>query len=77
MQWQENKGYNIVGLILAIFDFRVKRKKYYCSEFVYKVLSNDKVNIFPKKKDVIKPMDFSKIKNLKKFMKEKLWIIKK
>ena len=52
---QENKGYNIVGLILAIFDFRIKRKKYYCSEFVYNVLSNDNVKIIKKTNKSIRP----------------------
>ena len=60
------RGYNTIGLFFAVFNKKLDRNKYYCSEFVYKILSNDKVNIFPKKKGVIKPMDFSKIKKLKK-----------
>lgn len=50
-----NKGYNIFGLILAIFGFRVKRKKYYCSEFIYKVLSADNVKLIKKTKKSIRP----------------------
>jgi len=53
---QNNKGYNIFGLILAIFDFRIKRKKYYCSEFVYKVLAEDNVKIIKKTDKAIRPI---------------------
>lgn len=35
-----NKGYNIIGLLLAHFRVKLHRRKYYCSEFVYEVLSN-------------------------------------
>ena len=35
-----NKGYNIIGLLLAHFRIKLHRRKYYCSEFVYEVLSN-------------------------------------
>ena len=59
------KGYNGIGLIFAVFNKKINRNKYYCSEFVYKVLSNDKVNIFPKRKGAVKPMDFINIKRLK------------
>lgn len=52
---KDNKGYNIFGLILAIFDFRIKRRKYYCSEFVYKVLSEDNVRIIRKTNRSIRP----------------------
>ena len=62
----KSKGYNFIGLILALFNKKIDRKKYYCSELIYKILSDDSVKIFPKSKNVIKPMDFEKIKNLKK-----------
>lgn len=52
---QDNKGYNILGLLLAIFDFRIERKKYYCSEFVYNVLSEDNVNLIKKTDKSIRP----------------------
>jgi len=52
---KENKGYNIFGLILAIFGLRVRRKKYYCSEFIYNVLSDDNVKIIRKTKKSIRP----------------------
>ena len=52
---KDNKGYNIIGLILAIFDFRIERKKYYCSEFVYNVLSEDNVNLIKKTDKSIRP----------------------
>lgn len=62
---QDNKGYNIFGLILAIFNFRIKRKKYYCSEFVYKVLSEDNVKIIKKTNKSIRPKYIKdNIKNL-------------
>lgn len=51
----ENRGYNIIGLLLAIFDFRIDRKKYYCSEFVYNVLSRDNVGLIKKTKKSIRP----------------------
>lgn len=60
-----SKGYNLIGLILVLFNKKVDRNKYYCSEFIYKVLSDDTVNIFPKTDNVVKPMDFAKIKGLK------------
>ena len=40
-----NQGYNIVGLLLAYFRIKLHRNKYYCSEFVYEVLSSDGVEI--------------------------------
>ena len=41
----DNKGYNIIGLLLAEFRIKLNRKKYYCSEFVFEVLSSKKVNL--------------------------------
>jgi len=52
---QDNKGYNIIGLLLAIFDFRIERKKYYCSEFVYSILSKDNVKLIKKTDKSIRP----------------------
>ncbi len=69
---KESKGYNFVGLILAIFNKKIDRKKYYCSEFIYKVLSDDSVKIYPKTNDIVKPMDFEKIDNLKKVYEGKI-----
>lgn len=59
------KGYNFLGLVLAIFNKKINRKKYYCSEFIYKILSDDSVKLFEKTKKIVKPMDFGKIENLK------------
>lgn len=62
----DNKGYNILGLILAIFNFRIKRKKYYCSEFIYKVLSNDNVSLIKKTDKSIRPeYIYNNVDNLK------------
>ena len=59
------KGYNFLGLVLAIFNKKINRRKYYCSEFIYKILSDDSVKLFGKTKKIVKPMDFEKIENLK------------
>ncbi len=67
-----SKGYNLIGLILVLFNKKIDRNKYYCSEFIYKVLSDDTVNIFPKTDNVVKPMDFIKINGLKKVYEGKV-----
>lgn len=54
---ETNKGYNIMGLLLAMFKIKLHRDKYYCSEFVYEVLSNEKVNVFDKENVIFKPED--------------------
>ncbi|MGM9874741.1 MAG: hypothetical protein ACI32H_02335 [Bacilli bacterium] len=50
-----NKGYNIMGLLLAYFRVKLHRKKYYCSEFVYEVLSNKEIEIYNKENTLFKP----------------------
>ena len=50
-----NKGYNIIGLLLAHFRVKLHRKKYYCSEFVYEVLSNKEIEIYNKENTLFKP----------------------
>lgn len=67
-----SKGYNFIGLILVLFNKKVDRNKYYCSEFIYKVLSDDTVNVFPKTDNVVKPMDFAKINGLKTIYEGKI-----
>lgn len=63
---KENKGYNILGLLLAIFNFRIKRKKFYCSEFVYNILVKDNVKLIKKTNKSIRPQYLKdNIKNLK------------
>lgn len=62
---KKSKGYNTIGLFLALFNKKVNRNKYYCSEFVYNILSDERVGIFKKTKDIVKPMDFTKIDGLK------------
>ena len=52
-----NKGYNITGLLLAYFRIKLHRNKYYCSEFVYEVLSSNGVNIYNKEHVRFKPME--------------------
>ncbi len=60
-----NKGYNIIGLLLAYFRIKLHRNKYYCSEFVYEVLSSKGVDIYDKNKIKFKPMELIQ-KNFKK-----------
>ena len=50
-----NKGYNIMGLLLAYFRVKLHRKKYFCSEFVYEVLSNKEIEIYNKENTLFKP----------------------
>lgn len=50
-----NNGYNIIGLLLAEFKIKLHRNKYYCSEFVYEVLSDNKVKILDKEKVLFRP----------------------
>lgn len=67
-----SKGYNLLGLILAIFNKKISRKKYYCSEFIYKILSDESVNLFPKTNNVVKPMDFISINGINKIYEGKI-----
>ena len=50
-----NKGYNIIGLLLAHFRVKLHRRKYYCSEFAYEVLSDDEVKLIERNDDIFKP----------------------
>lgn len=52
-----NKGYNVIGLFLASLGIKTNRKKYYCSEFVYKVLSDEKIKILNERNKAVKPRD--------------------
>lgn len=67
-----NKGYNLLGLIYGIGNKRLKRNKYYCSEFIYEILSNDNVGLLPETNNAIKPEDLLKIKDLKKVYEGKI-----
>ena len=69
---EESRGYNFLGLILALFNKKIDRKKYYCSEFLYKIFSDDRVSLFIKTNNIVKPMDFLKIENIKKVYEGKL-----
>lgn len=50
-----NKGYNIIGLLFAHFRVKLHRRKYYCSEFIYEVLSNKEIEIYNKENTLFKP----------------------
>jgi len=58
-----NKGYNIIGLLLARFKIKLNRNKYYCSEFVYEVLSSDNINLYSKNNALFRPEEL--IENIK------------
>ena len=60
----DNKGYNIMGLLLAYYKVKLHRKKYYCSEFVYEVLS--KSDVINKDTIIFKPEDFIREYNFDK-----------
>ena len=40
------RGYNTIGLICAVFNKKVNRNKYYCTEFIYKILSDVDLILF-------------------------------
>ena len=52
---KSNNGYNIAGLLLAYFKIKLHRNKYYCSEFVYEVLSSDGVEIIERDDKIFQP----------------------
>jgi hypothetical protein len=60
-----NKGYNIIGLLLAYFRIKLNRNKYYCSEFVYEVFSSKGIDIYDNNKIRFQPMELID-KNFKK-----------
>ncbi len=68
----DNKGYNITGLLLAHFRIKLHRKKYYCSEFVYEVLSNNNVKILDNTKTLFKPEELIENKKFNKIFEGKI-----
>ena len=62
---KNNHGFNILGLILAIFRIKLNRNKYYCSEFVNELLSNKKVKIMNRLNEVVRPEEFKDIEGSK------------
>lgn len=67
-----NKGYNIIGLLLAHFRIKLHRKKYYCSEFVYEVLSNKKVKVLNEEEIIFKPEELIQDKGFNKIYEGKI-----
>lgn len=67
-----NKGYNIIGLLLAYFKIKLHRKKYYCSEFVYEVLSNDNIHVISNEKNLFKPEEIICNNSFKKIFEGKI-----
>ena len=66
-----NTGYNMMGLLLAYYRVKLHRNKYYCSEFVYEVLSSKGVNIYKKNHIRFKPVELID-KNFKKIYEGKI-----
>ena len=56
-----------MGLLLAYFRVKLHRKKYYCSEFVYEVLSNKEIEIYNKENTLFKPKELITNKFVKIF----------
>lgn len=67
-----NKGYNIIGLLLAHFRVKLHRRKYYCSEFVYEVLSNKEIEIYNKENTLFKPEELITNNNFVKIFEGKI-----
>lgn len=67
-----NRGYNILGLFLAYFKIKLHRNKYYCSEFVYEVLSSDDIRLLDKNNVIFKPEDLIKGLNYNKLFEGKI-----
>jgi hypothetical protein len=69
---ETNRGYNIMGLLLAYFKIKLHRNKYYCSEFVYEVLSDEEVKLIEKTDNIFKPEDLIKELNYNKLFEGKI-----
>lgn len=69
---ENNRGYNIIGLFLAYFKIKLHRDKYYCSEFVYEVLSSDEVRLLDKDNVIFKPEDLVRELNYNKLFEGKI-----
>ena len=69
---EKNAGYNIIGLILAKFKIKLHRNKYYCSEFVYEVLSNENVHVIDNSIVLFKPEELIKNKKFNKIYEGKI-----
>lgn len=56
---RDKYSYNTIGLITAFFGCHLKRKnKYYCSDFVYEVLSDFDIVSSSSFDKIVKPIDF-------------------
>lgn len=59
-------GYNIIGLFCCRLGLAFERKnKFFCSQFVGKVLTDEDIVEMPKPPSLIRPNDFSNTKELK------------
>ncbi|MEW8972701.1 MAG: hypothetical protein AB2375_00785 [Tissierellaceae bacterium] len=58
-------GYNLIGIIGAMFNHPIQRKyNYFCSQFVSEVLNNSGINILDKDPGLTSPMDFARCRDL-------------
>lgn len=56
--------YDIIGLLLKIFNIQVSRKNHYvCSQFVGEIIEKSDIHKFNKKFETIKPCDFDNLPN--------------
>jgi inositol transport system substrate-binding protein len=76
----ENKktyAYNLIGLLCCRFGFKYDRKnKYFCSEFVSKVLMEKNIVKLPKAPSLIRPNDFTNMEELKCLYEGELYELK-
>ena len=62
---ENSDGYNLIGVVLVPFNVKLRRNKYYCSEFVNEVLESVGIKIDNSFNKVVKPEDFISIKGIK------------
>ncbi len=76
-KFKENKsfyGYNYLGIFgIAFFNKGIEREyNYFCSQFVYYVLSKADIKLFDKKPGLVRPEDFRTCKELEVIFEGKL-----
>lgn len=69
--YRDNQSYkyNLIGAMACFFHLPVRRKKhFFCSQFVARLLQDTKVIEMPKSPDLMKPCDFLSCYELENFM---------
>lgn len=60
-QNKEKYSYHFLWAVFSIFNIKINSKnKYFCSQYIAEVLQHSWIEIFTKKKRVVKPIDFIK-----------------